>query len=165
MVGMTFTSAPLSWCSSRSLSLKLQEAHPANPALRNCPPDNVSLGQPYFLQAMDWPGARWGLSDSGPECQGPNGTGRSSYRCSWNVDVARKETKSSRLVFKGILAKSELRKYTFNRCKWWPNRGISNMESEKTGFKFLLFYLLTLWSRESHLTLPSLSFLKYRGKF
>lgn len=63
MVGMTYPSVPLSWCSSLSLSLKLQEGHPANPALRNCPPNNVSLGQPYFLQVMDWPGARWGLSD------------------------------------------------------------------------------------------------------
>lgn len=63
MVGMTYPSVPLSWCSSLSLSLKLQEGHPANPALRNCPPNNVSLGQPYFLQVMDWPRARWGLSD------------------------------------------------------------------------------------------------------
>lgn len=68
-------SAPLSWCSSWSLPLTLQEGHPANHALGNCPPDNVSLGQPYFLQVMDWPGAWWGLSYSGPECQGPHGQG------------------------------------------------------------------------------------------
>lgn len=62
MVGITYPSSLLSWCSSLSLPLKLP-GHPANPALRNCPPNNVSLGQPYFLQVMDWPGTRWGLSD------------------------------------------------------------------------------------------------------
>ena len=159
-VGMTSPSAPLGWYSSLSPSLKSQEGHPANPALRNCPPDNVSLGQPYFLQVTEWPGARWGLSNSGPEGQGPQGT-----RGSWNVDATRKGATPSRSVFKGGLTKKELRKPTFNRYKWWPIRDIANTESEKAGFKFLLFYLLTLWSGESHLTLLSLSFLNYRGKF
>lgn len=128
-----------------------------NPSCNDC------LRQSHAFQ-IEGSGAWWKLRTARPKCQELQGMGRSSFRGSWNVGSVKKGTESNWLALNRVFAHQNLENmFSVNAYDDILERAL-DLESGEAGFKHLLFHLLTLWPWESHSTLLSLHFLRYKGE-